>query len=132
MTYAHEQTEAALKNLTSDVTDAFIANLLADYFTRSRAAPITVTINHNGKVAPCPLKIDKVLAKVCMVTLTDSTRAHAWIVEALVRGYEVTTSTMRGHETQSVAHQRRDIAYRAQMAEWRAKHKAGVDDDIPF
>lgn len=132
MSYSHEQTEAALKNLTSDVSDAFIANLLADYFTRARMAPFTATINHNGKVSPCPLKIDRVLTKVCAVTLTDSTRAHAWIVEALLRGYEVSMSTWRGHETQSIASQRREIAYRAQMAEWRERRKAGEADDIPF
>lgn len=132
--YAHEQTEAALANLTSDATDAFIANLIADYFTRARTPPFVLTINHNGRVAPCPLKIDKVMTKACMVTHVESTRAHAWIVEALMRGYEVTTGTRRGQETQSIAAQRRAIEHRVHMAEWREKRKTNpaIDDDIPF
>ena len=131
--YTHEQTEAALKNLARDATDAYIANLLADYFTRGRAPPFTISINHNGRVAPCPLKIDKVMTKACMVTHTDTNRAHVWIVEALMRGYEVTASTRRGQETRSIAQERRSIVHREQMAEWREKHKRGeVDDDIPF
>lgn len=132
MDYTHEKVEASIAALTSAASDQEIAALLADYFTRGRPGPFTLTINHNGKVSPCPLRIDRVMTKGCVVTLRDRA-AHTWIIDALTRGYEVSCMTMRGHETRSIAIERSSIEHRLRMAAYRAKRQAGeLDDDIPF
>lgn len=131
--YAHEKIDKALDELTDKATDRDIANLLGDYFTHGRPGPFDLSINHLAKLAPCPMRIDRAGAKACFVKIIKATEAKNWIVNALIRSYEVTGVTRLGVETRSIAGIRRSIASRAATVAWRARVKAGeADDDIPF
>lgn len=135
MSYVHERAQAALDKLTRDASDTEIATCIAEYMLAGQRPPHSLTINHNGKVSPCPVRIDKAGAKKCFVTHYNTVEARTWMIDALLRGYEISTGTMRGHETQSVAQQRGAIDYRIRMQEWREKRAAGgseIDDEIPF
>lgn len=137
MQYRHEIAEAAVEALTAESTDQQIAVALADYLLagRSSIGPFTLAINHNAKATLCPMRIDRPGIKSSSATLPTAERAHAWIIEALTRAYEVSTMTNKGHETRSIARVRSRIRHEQQMAEYRAKRKANPgapDDDIPF
>lgn len=136
MQYRHEIAEAAVEALTAADTDPTIAMALADYLLAGVCYPIKLSLNHNAKAAPCPVRIDRPGLKQSSVTLTAADTARMWIIDALSRGYEVTTTTQRGQETKSIAAIRKTIAWKQEMAEWRAKRGAGGayddDDQIPF
>src|SRR4051812_5122236 len=63
MDYAHEKAEAVVKALTTESSDTEIVTALANYLLVGKATPITMSINHNAKAAPCPLRIDRPGAK---------------------------------------------------------------------
>lgn len=131
--YTHERIDKALDALEANATDREIADLLGDYFTHGRPGPFDLSINHLAKLAPCPLRIDRAGAKACFVKLPKAIEAKIWIVNALIRAYEVTGTTWRGVETRSIAGVRRSIASRAASVAWRARVKAGeIDDEVPF
>lgn len=133
--YPHERAAAAVAALTSDATNQQIAETLATYLLVAKTPPITLSINHNAKAAPCPLLIDRPGAKSSSVTLRNVAQARAWVIDALLRGYEVTCGTRRGQESRSIASEQRAIAYRKEMDAWRAKRAAAgpdIDDEIPF
>lgn len=139
MKYRHEIAEEAVAALAAANTDLEIATALAGVFAaHARGPTINVSINHNAKAALCPLRIDAPGVKRSSVTLRVRDEAIPWMIEAFQRGYEVTSSTMRGIETASVAAVRREIDAQARMAAYRAERAAKVesgedpDDDIPF
>lgn len=136
MKYRHEIAAEAVDALTSEATDTQIAAALAEYFIANYRAPdstMQLDINHNGKVSPCPLRVDRAMLKKCTVKLL-SAEAEPWIIEALMRGYEVTTATTRGIETRSIARVRSRIRSDADMAAYRERRKThpDEDDEIPF
>lgn len=134
--FAHERTIKAVDALARDATDQQIAGALADYFLVGKLAPVTASINHNAKASPCPVLITRPGAKSSGVTHHNLAVARTWIVEALIRGYEVSCTTMHGHETRSIAKVRSSIDHAERMAAYRAKRalepKADYDDEIPF
>lgn len=134
MEYAHEKAEAVVKALTTESSDTEIVEALASYLLVGKVPPITMSINHNAKAAPCPLRIDRPGAKSSSVTITSTAAARSWVIEALLRGYEVQVGTRRGQEIRSLANEKRSIAYRKEMAEYHARRAAdpSLDDDIPF
>lgn len=136
MKYRHEIAAEAVEALTSEATDVQIAAAIAEYFIahhRTFDSRVQLDINHNGKVSPCPLRIDRVMAKKCTVTLASGD-AEAWINEALLRGYEVTTATTIGTETRSIAKVRSHIRHTADMESYytRRREHPELDDEIPF
>lgn len=141
MKYRHELAWEAVEKLTHESTDHDIADALAMYMLGSRGiAPWTITINHDPKKDRCPVEIDKAMARACTITRSDQRFLREWMIDAFKRGYELTTGTQRGQETQSIAAIRRSIASHAAVAKWKSERKErerlGVkghpDDDIPF
>lgn len=140
MEYAHEKAEATIKALTKDASDAEIVVALATYLMVGKHAPFVFKINHNATAAPCPIVIHKVHgAKHCSVALRSPDEARAWAIDALLRGYEISSGTQRGLEVRSLASERNSIRHRESMNEYRAKRAAAKaagqpdpDDEIPF
>lgn len=134
--YVHEQAEAALNALTSAAGDTLIAERITEYLLAGKVAPFKLALNHNGKVAPCPVRVDKPGAKWSSVTHMSRINAKLWLLDALARGYEIQAMTARGAlEYKSVAGERRAIARRAASIERAVKIASGEikdDDDIPF
>lgn len=135
--FAHEKAKAALDALEACQSDSSIAYTIAAYLLVGKNAA-TLSINHNPKSAPCPLRVDRAGAKSCSVTLRTAQEANVWCIDALMRGYEVSGTTQRGVETRSIAGERRRIQGRAAMDAYRAKRASdqalGIDEDdeIPF
>lgn len=136
MKYRHEIAQDVIDALTAESTDVFIAQALANYFMCGLRLPARFDINHNAKAALCPIYIDKPGVKRSSATFTDATTARSWIIDALIRAYEVTGMTFRGIETKSIAAVRRRIKSEADMAAYRARQQthpqSTEDDDIPF
>jgi hypothetical protein len=132
--YRHEIEEAAVKALTIESTDQEIAAALAGYLLAGTRYPLKLSLNHNAKVAPCPVRIDRPGVKQSSVTIIKPTAARMWIIDALMRGYEVTATTQLGPETKSIADVKRSIESKQRMDSWRARVAAGEEDEdeIPF
>lgn len=131
-TFVHEKAQEKLDALTVESGDMEIAEALAGWLVCGKQSPVQLSINHNAKAAPCPVRIDRAGAKKCTVTIKDIEHARMWALDALTRGYEISCQTMAGHETRSIHAERSRIRHALKMAEYRAKRGDDLDDEIPF
>jgi hypothetical protein len=125
--YRHELTKDALAALTAQASDTDIAQAIADYLLAARPAPFLLNLNHNAKAAPCPLRIDRPGIKASSYTCGALREAHTWIMDALLRGYEVSEGKgMNERGPCSIASEKRSIEYRGR------RPMLSDDDEIPF
>jgi hypothetical protein len=92
-----------LSKLPADTSDKIIAEMLADYYLaytaywyrRGSCLFIFHDVRKRSKEGPCPLTYDWSHMNLVGISAQDITRARAWAVDAMLRGYAVFQSNTR-------------------------------------
>lgn len=137
--FRHEIAESVMRSLPATARDVDIIGAHIDYLISRGPSPFVLRINHDARLAPCPVWRDWKKAEMSGATFVSPVEARNWIEQSMKLGYEVSRAIGRvdtAYGQGSITQIRRAIESRAKWEAIRATAKRNglpdPDDEIPF